>query len=139
MKNKIGETWGYWMSAQKGQTKEHQLLHKYISNICFYYCPNISNISFYKLSKQLKKINCQPNIISNIRCYCCQNMSIVWFYFGQITEIFAFTFAYIFFVKLVKKFSSDQRGDMRKTIPWYFFIESMSYIQKHWLNSYWLF
>ena len=43
------------MSAQKGQTKEHQLLHKYISNICFYYCPNISNISFYKLSKNLKK------------------------------------------------------------------------------------
>ena len=47
-------------------------------------------------------------------------MSIVWFYFGQITEIFAFTFAYIFFVKLVKKFSSDQRRDVRKTIPRYF-------------------
>ena len=30
MKNKIGETWGYWMSAGKGQTKEHQLLPKYL-------------------------------------------------------------------------------------------------------------
>ena len=65
VKNKIGETWGYWMSAEKGQTKEHQLLPKYLKYLLtqtqtkehemllkyfkylLLFCPNISNICFH--------------------------------------------------------------------------------------------